>query len=1372
MHRRNCFVAAFLVAQACRGIALGDAPWAKPGAGPGEPSLVLPIDVEALKADWEVIRKPSVVKDDLLGREVIETTGRQLAILRSKKPVSGDYRIEVLVRLPDPNHPPFSYFTVRTGIRMRNNVELPAYGLSLSRYRYTERGHAVRGYVGEGRHWQQPHRDPGEPDPWGRGLIVTERFPANKISPLWEPDFRIPIENDLAKTPLAKDVWHRIQIVVRSDRVAMFDNGLLVAADENRVKSDGLVSLKLQGAVRVARLEVRPVGPESPRYVTAPLEFICNATGPVDPSSLPPVGKALVNGIPFQFPDRGGAKPDHVDIGESIFRHRLSRGGMNVSGPRYTWPGPQQLDSARLQIRVPRHGYRRLWIIAASDGEPNSAPVITARFYKPLKSWPLDSTASVPEFTATSQAEGARRLEITMKDGKPGSLWLLPLEIDTAALVSDFREEPALSLELTKEVKDFRAFPDPMNYGSYQGGLPSAVRLYALTLEKAPVTFIASGTRNGNVYPYPEQPVWETRLANQIDKDCTAEIRYEVTSPDGKITTGQDRVVVPADLTRRVEFRPPFDVYGRHKVRTSVTVGDETQSRDAWFLALPPDTRRANGRTSRWGLWCWNGGHGTNPNSEENLQILRAVGSLIGGHIKQKERAKWGIAPGATLAERGTPKWAFEDPYDPEEYQKFSDEFGQRVAGYLKDTPDLAYVSMFAEHSISLRVTHGNPPYVFGQGNWFEYDDAEKASIRAHLIAAKAAYEGIKKHAPKVKFLFGHCGPQFSIPFMREGYDKSFFDGYGLDAPQFERMPERPPRAVECNLMYYLKKEMQRGGYDPQTLKKEKKPVKELIHTESYYPSSHRLALGWRKSADSVVRTTVLSLAFGSDRFFACWTLHDCEGYWGSQHYGCIGIISRRPEYNPKPAAAAFATMTQVLDAVTYEGWVETGSRTVYCVRFKRRGANWTYAIWTIRGERPLTLQIKPLGRATPSLTMVDENGNETPLEIKDGKAQVTAGPTALWVKASNGTIDGIELGAPVHKEEPGPHYKLLADLGTADWTDSAEPYPSYAENNWDVVRTPGEYTFERVKPKDRGAPVLRVALKTLDKDKPLVSWYSTYTPPKPIPIPGKARALGIHANGNSGWGRLIYEVQDAKGEIFQSVGTKDDWNCDDVHSWGYFNFDGWRYMEFPLPSHSPGDNYREKDAVWWNASAEGIVDLPLSLTKIIVEMQSHQIYVDEMLPVPNPTIELDDLIAVYESAEMMTDKPVQIQRAAAGMPKTESTGEALPNPIAGLIETGVGAATEILKLYPPEQYFDGTRVHVSVKPVEGATEYQVWLSAYPDGRGAVALKKTDELEPLITRLKPDFPLYFFVTYTGADGKQSRPSKGRKVILKDEFPMK
>jgi len=312
-----------------------------------------------------------------------------------------------------------------------------------------------------------------------------------------------------------------------------------------------------------------------------------------------------------------------------------------------------------------------------------------------------------------------------------------------------------------------------------------------------------------------------------------------------------------------------------------------------------------------------------------------------------------------------------------------------------------------------------------------------------------------------------------------------------------------------------------------------------------------------------------------------------------------------------------------------------------------------------------------------------------------------------------------------------------------------------------------------RVRSDERGSTVWRVALAERPEGKPFVRWYGVFTPPAPIPLPGKASAIGLQANGRSAWNRIIYEITDAKGEIWQSIGVRDAWNCDDIHSWSYLNHDGWRWMEFPLPGNAPGDDFREKDSVWWNHSDDGIVDLPVRLSRIIVEMSTHQIYVNEALPVEDLSVEFDDLTAVYADAEMMTDKPVAAQRAAAGVlrPSRETT-PALPNPLEELSRAGVGAPPEILRLEPPETGHDGTRIFAVVGPVEGAAEYRAWVAAYPDGRGAQVFAKGPDPKLLLRRLKPNLTLYFFATYLDAEGKESKPSAAHRSVLKDEFPMK
>ena len=101
--------------------------------------------------------------------------------------------------------------------------------------------------------------------------------------------------------------------------------------------------------------------------------------------------------------------------------------------------------------------------------------------------------------------------------------------------------------------------------------------------------------------------------------------------------------------------------------------------------------------------------------------------------------------------------------------------------------------------------------------------------------------------------------------------------------------------------------------------------------------------------------------------------------------------------------------------------------------------------------------------------------------------------------------------------------------------------------------------------------------------------------------------------------------------------------------------------------------------------------------------------------------VELDDLVAVYDAPEDVTPAPVQVQLAAAGVTRPRGDARsALGNPFADLQQSELGPAPEILRLYPPELHIVGDAVFVEIGPGEGAVTYTVYVSAYPDGAGAV----------------------------------------------------
>ena len=283
--------------------------------------------------------------------------------------------------------------------------------------------------------------------------------------------------------------------------------------------------------------------------------------------------------------------------------------------------------------------------------------------------------------------------------------------------------------------------------------------------------------------------------------------------------------------------------------------------------------------------------------------------------------------------------------------------------------------------------------------------------------------------------------------------------------------------------------------------------------------------------------------------------------------------------------------------------------------------------------------------------------------------------------------------------------------------------------------------------------------------------FYATLVPGKPVLIPGRASHLGLWVKAASDWGRVVYSLRDARGERWLAVGKKGEWNVDDTHSWSALNFDGWRYLTFELPGNAPYDAYREMGTSFWgNYDGDGIVDYPLTLEKILVERRTHVIQGTEQLPASPADVLLGGLYAEYEKPADRTDEAVRQSRLRLPLPPG---APALANPVAELAKTGTTPAPAVTKVAPPEREYDGRRCHVYFDPVPGAKTYDVLVTPYADGRGAIPLgEKWTAPGQLLTGLAPNTDLYLFVVARDAKGNPSKPSKGFKVNLKDMFPQR
>ncbi|MDA1139169.1 MAG: hypothetical protein O3B01_11350 [Planctomycetota bacterium] len=185
------------------------------------------------------------------------------------------------------------------------------------------------------------------------------------------------------------------------------------------------------------------------------------------------------------------------------------------------------------------------------------------------------------------------------------------------------------------------------------------------------------------------------------------------------------------------------------------------------------------------------------------------------------------------------------------------------------------------------------------------------------------------------------------------------------------------------------------------------------------------------------------------------------------------------------------------------------------------------------------------------------------------------------------------------------------------------------------------------------------------------------------------------------------------------------------------------------------------------------MVDLPLSIEKIIIERRTHVLYVNDIQPANPADVLLSDLFAVYETDADATPEAVKLSRIRMKLPGAPKT---LPNPIREMSEKNSLPLTKLVKVKDPGWGYDGTRCHVTFEEVANAGQYQIWVAAQEDGRGAQLMARMSKSGELLQGLRPYTNFYLWVTYTdkgeGNDQRQSKPSNVLPIHLIDAFGQK
>jgi hypothetical protein len=1222
------------------------------------------------------------------------------------------------------------------------------------------------------------------------GIYRIRNLPKNRLT--WPDMVRRRLEADTAAEPRITNRWITLRYQLRKNEARVYlDDRVLRAVPHPSLDTSGFVQLLFTRGVEIASLASVPLSAPDGRFETVALEGYVNTDRfRGDTVKLHEQGKVVkVGGVPFFLPKPDSSKRDHIDLKPSWLACGVVPGDFYaIQSDLERWGGALYREPGRIQFRVPNGPYSKLHLLAASTGEPDTISTVTAQFYREHAGAPVNFIGKVPLFSAPATPHS---LPTTLGGGTKMNLQVVAIPLEPNG-VTAFSDMSYLEFELTKQVRTFRGFPDPIQYSQHGAGLPSGVHIFGITLEKPAVEADLQPDAFAHIWTAPATPSYTVTLRNtstekqavaaDLEANAFGHLPSHVVRDECSLSPGETRKLKLAlkDVKR----------HGHHDVRLQLwtLAGQPTASarnnpraeKRSWNRSvayLHSDTRErgnwSEGKGPIFGFWDWNGGHVT-PAGLPRLKVMAAAGmessmaSFASTSYSAEDRAylesigaqSFFLAYQLNMGKHslGGKEW---DPKKPAEMQKSLIDWLKKdpMAKPSKlNRPELAI--FFAEPLLgpvsymSQPEHYGEPPYQLTPQELLAYH----SFLDRFVIAGKA----IKKEWPQAKLLFPWGIPTFPIPFLRYSKEaRALMDGPALDIVLFERLPEMQLHQVTLsNVMWQLKQEWLKTG----------KPWPNFTTIEGPCVSPATPgALTAQQEADHTVRAFLMLAAYGNTRHLGNPIPFHCAGYWGETHYG-TGMCDRLPVLTPRPVYSAYAAMTRQLNRMNFVQQLATGSNTVLCLQFKHyKSGELLHVVWTLRGTRPVSVA----AAATEKLTVYDSMDNSVALASRDGQASFTVSSAPCYLRGLRSDAK-LTLGAPDHSDaQPAVENVRLGDLGDGTWKISSERDLTYEDSHREFIRRfPGKFSIKPAGGDAKFGKALVVHLEKQDKERRTMPFYTMLVPAKPIVIPGKASHLGIWVQAASDWGRVVYCLKDARGERWISVGQKGEWNVDDTHCWSQFCFDGRRFLRFELPGNAPYDAYREMGTSFWghHCPGDGIVDYPLTLEKIIVERRTHVIAGTELVPAAADDVLLGALSAEYETAADRTPEAVRL--AGLRMPLPAVSTE-LVNPLAKFIATGVGEGPAIIKVSPPEREYDGRRCHVHFTPVKDAAGYDVWVSPYSDGRGAVQLGPNwTKSGQLLTGLSPNIDLYLFVVGFDGKGKFSKPSKAFKINLKDMFPIK
>jgi hypothetical protein len=889
-------------------------------------------------------------------------------------------------------------------------------------------------------------------------------------------------------------------------------------------------------------------------------------------------GVHTVAGVPLLVADG----PGNADTG--VCRENLGSFALECDGYLSRTPFDGMPES--LLWSVPVAQYNRAWLLCAVEDDVDKVSVVTARLTKFLpgsnvgRGPAIADTAIVLPRAGEPLPAGVRQVGEVRQGAATLPLYLVECRIDSGSIQEIiFQEKPAwLDFEVLGQRNEKDNFY--LDRSRKPADVRSGVHVFAATLERPPVEMHVMPAAFGNIYQPGEKPAMTATL--HAREKTTATLTWTVRDLAGKSLERGSKAVPFTQPGEVVKVETPFAQreLGWYRVEFQLIGADQTEllRHTAYFALIPEDTRAA-GYDSPYFTWNFGGAHGTIKDIAVSGPLLLKAG-IRSTHVESEAvGAPWKLTK-AQLP-RLTPR--SKDP------QVAAQELEKLIKENVAKYPHATMALIFHESG-------GGPFPLELVGGKTEVDDQQRAYDQAKADQLALIAGAYRKHAPQLKLVVGNSGmanPGLLASLFRAKVPRENIDFIGEETVGMTVPPE-----LSVGRENWVNQEVARYyGYG------------DLPISACYEWKSRRSRhLGLERHAEWNVRDILIGHAW-QQPLIPTFGLPDVSFSYYNTVWG-DGAFTHNPQVYPKPTYPAVATATLVLDCAKFVRMVPTGSLTVYALEFQR-GGEFVYAFWTARGELDATLEFQ----RDATVTHTELLGRSAALKTVERQLKLRVAEGANYLTAPVALKSVTALGERTFPRDALPanvQLTLASKMNTlADWkldsgVDPRIDVPAKAPIRSTAFRRAGKYELREVKD-DQGGDCLELELLADATCPALMQEYTLLRLAKPVALPGTPATVALRVKGNSSWGKVFWEIEDAEGERWLSAGTGG--YGTDVYDWpehAGLNFDGWNLLQFPISARSPIDvESPGQNGFQWqhNGTGNRKIDYPIKLTAIGISM-------------------------------------------------------------------------------------------------------------------------------------------------------------------------